>query len=513
MRIILLLFALIAIGSSCNPISERKQPIPTLYQLSQMDLKLDGKQLADVYCGNCHLKPEPEVLDKATWENNVLPDMRRRMGLYLEEDFGVPLPEDLGVPDGVYAKIPLIKKKDWDKLKEYYLQEAPSELPPNERTTNVKAKVAWLEANEIEMPRSYSNITTLVLVDKSGLVWLGDSEKGLFQIDLKNKPIILDSISTPLFPVYLVGNGEGLSLLAMNKIYSNQDSAGVLEHYAEKNSWSKIRLNEGLIRPVHVSFGHLNMDSIEDYVISHFGNHIGKLSVYLSKNNKLEEMVINSNPGSKKTVLLDFDSDGDLDVFGIFSKATGGVYYWENLGKGEFKERELLKFHPSFGITDFAIKDINQDGLIDIVLLNGANSNLSPEPKNYQGIRVFLNKGALEFEEEWFFPLHFGTSLFVEDFDLDGDLDIVVSSSYNSLNQEMHSEIVFFENDQKEVEFKPYTIQTFKDKNITSLAVGDIDSDGDLDVIAGLFEAPKSSNKLNNYWTPILLIKNNILNK
>ncbi|MFC3417312.1 hypothetical protein [Algoriphagus hitonicola] len=51
--------AVVFMSFGCTPISERKQPMPSLQQLASMDLKLDGPKLAEVYCGNCHLKPEP----------------------------------------------------------------------------------------------------------------------------------------------------------------------------------------------------------------------------------------------------------------------------------------------------------------------------------------------------------------------------------------------------------------------------------------------------------------------
>ena len=48
--------------SACGQIAERKQPPPSLYQLSQSDLDLSGEQLARGYCASCHVMPEPEVL-------------------------------------------------------------------------------------------------------------------------------------------------------------------------------------------------------------------------------------------------------------------------------------------------------------------------------------------------------------------------------------------------------------------------------------------------------------------
>ena len=117
--------------SACGQIAERKQPPPSLYQLSQSDLDLSGEQLARGYCASCHVMPEPEVLDRTTWEK-VLPDMRKRMGLYLEEDFGTSLPEDEGVPDGIYSKIPFITREKWEKLQSYYLENAPDMPLPQE---------------------------------------------------------------------------------------------------------------------------------------------------------------------------------------------------------------------------------------------------------------------------------------------------------------------------------------------------------------------------------------------
>ncbi|MFD3000170.1 hypothetical protein ACFS7Z_07345 [Pontibacter toksunensis] len=44
-------------------------------------LHLTGQQLAQACCRTCHAFPEPELLDKKTWQQGVLPQMALRLGL------------------------------------------------------------------------------------------------------------------------------------------------------------------------------------------------------------------------------------------------------------------------------------------------------------------------------------------------------------------------------------------------------------------------------------------------
>lgn len=138
----------LAFTLACNPISERKQPPLSLEQLAASDLNLNGERLAEAYCGSCHLKPEPEILDRITWQSRVLPDMRKRMGLYVEEDFGTELPEDSGVPPGIYSKAQLIKREDWIKIQEYYLGNAPEKPLPQAEKVSPKAGIPGFKVDE-----------------------------------------------------------------------------------------------------------------------------------------------------------------------------------------------------------------------------------------------------------------------------------------------------------------------------------------------------------------------------
>ena len=174
-RSIVLLF--VVVYWACEPISERKQPVPSLYQLSQMDLNLDGEKLAELYCGNCHLMPDPSILDKKTWEESVLPDMRMRMGLYLEEDIGITLPKDRGVPPGIYSDIPLIQKDNWEKLRDYYLSHAPDfPLPQNEKVAP-EMGISGFEEIIPAFDFVYPDLTTMIHVDSSSRIWLGHRSK------------------------------------------------------------------------------------------------------------------------------------------------------------------------------------------------------------------------------------------------------------------------------------------------------------------------------------------------
>ncbi len=497
---------------SCGQISERKQPAPSLYQLSQSDLNLSGEQLANGYCAACHLKPEPEVLDRHTWETSVLPDMRRRIGLYLEEDFGQPLSEDIGVPDGIYSKTPLISQENWAKILVYYLENAPKQPLPqsNKQTPNSGIPGFQLEVPEFPMVRA--DLTTMLKVHpQTGNIWLGHRFRSLYILDSKNGFKQLDSLPTPVAPVEMKWQDDGsFQLLSMGLMDPANDSLGVLANYSRRQgSWIVQPILEKLPRSVHVEFADWNEDGKEDHLICDFGNHLGKLSLYLSDSTGFEEKILKKDPGARRSIAVDFDQDGDMDIVALMTQAREAILLFENQGSGKFRERTLLAFQPAFGSSDFRYHDMTGDGHPDLILVNGDNADLSQTLKNFHGVRIFENDGSGGFEQTWFYPMHGASGLEVGDFDHDGKADLVGISFFPDKNQRPKQDLIYFRQTSSG-HFDPFVLENSPDFHLLTISKGDLDLDGDVDIIVGtfafdqLYQAPKQT------WKPFIVLRNTL---
>ncbi len=184
-------------------------------------------------------------------------------------------------------------------------------------------------------------------------------------------------------------------------------------------------------------------------------------------------------PG-KEIQLVDLDGDKDLDILlaGILAK----VYL--NNGKGVFQDSTSALFSPSKIHADsFAVGDVDGDGDPDILFA------WSTAP-----LRLFLNDGKGKFSEapSSNLPAHKGriNDLALADFDGNGSLDILAATGGSYPEQK----VLLFTNDGKG-RFTDRTAELPGGADVTKcLAVGDIDGDGAPDAVIGNFH------KRNRLW-------------
>jgi hypothetical protein len=114
---------------------------------------------------------------------------------------------------------------------------------------------------------------------------------------------------------------------------------------------------------------------------------------------------------------------------------------------------------------------------------------------------MFRNLGNLQFEEVFFLEHHGAFKARANDFDQDGDLDIAAISYFPDYENRPEESFVYYDN-QGGFNFQASTFETQPSGKWLTMETGDIDQDGDLDIILGttLYMTEEVPSRLRTTW-------------
>ena len=463
----------------------------------------DGELLAKNYCASCHVFPDASLLDKKTWVKHILPIMGKNLGIAFYN--GQPY-QDVhvakGQPNEVLQSGP-VSLEDWNKIVAYYQSAAPDTMPGLERppvvpyTKQFLAKAALLQNG---FPA-----TTYVKIDE-GNKWVYaanafDSTISIYDAGLKRlcesyiKGVVVDMN----FDSGLVKAGRRTgSYTNIGYINPNDGRTGTANTFAidaKAHFTVTGKIADKLPRPVQVTPCDLDKDDKTDYLVCGFGNKAGEFYWMRNKGDgSFEKKLLWALPGAIKAYIKDVNNDGLPDIMVLFAQAQEGIYLFTNKGNGEFLKQDLLHFPPVYGSCYFELDDFNHDGYEDILYCCGDNADYSSAVlKNYHGIYIFTNDGHYNFKQSYFFPMYGCYKAVVRDFNKDGLLDIAAISFFPDKKKHPQESFVYLQN-KAAFAYTPYAIPQFGAGNWLTMDAGDVDGDGDEDIVIGNLDMPEVRN-------------------
>ncbi|MBT32447.1 MAG: hypothetical protein CMO01_22515, partial [Thalassobius sp.] len=377
------------------------------------------------------------------------------------------------------------------------------------------------QAVEASLPNAQPFITLTHFDTLSNQFYFGNaSSKSLHVFDVEDG--VKESIKLTGSPSHISISDNGIFALTMGEVMPHNKQIGTLTYIPKNESGGfgepEILLDD-LQRPVHASIGDLDADGKEDIVISAFGNYKGELAWYSNvQSNEREKHVLRALPGAIKTVLSDFNQDGLMDILALMAQGDEGFFLYINQRNGKFVEKNLMRFPPTYGSTYFDWVDFDGDGLEDIIYVNGDNGDYMPIVKNFHGIRLYLNKGNMDFEEAFFIEHHGVFKAKAEDFDMDGDLDLAAISYFPDYEGRPEESFVYYEN-KGSFQFEASTFENQPSGKWLTMETGDLDGDGDKDIMLGsaMFMVADAQKKIMNNWrrhpVPLMILKNTLKDK
>ncbi len=461
---------------------------------------LEGSVLAVKHCGSCHAFVPPAMLPRDIWKNDVLPSMGHRLGIYRGEHQPDSL-FDAGEVGriirraNIYPEIPLIALEDWEKIVAYFLDQAPENIPPPVRKEPIKIGLKHFKVN----PSSFSHRPPLssmirILPNDQGIVF-GDGKKDMSNLTFLDRDLN-QQFNTKLktTPIHYREDSDTVYLATVGKSLYPHDApdGNILKLFRQSKNEpyrSAKVLVQDLQRPVHVSYGDLTGDGLEDIVVCEYGNLTGKLSWFRNMGgNAYEKDTLKLAPGAIKTELTDLDNDGKTDVLALMAQGDEGFFLFRNLGNGKFEEIRLLSFLPLNGSQYFELHDFNEDGYQDILYVCGDNADQTPILKDYHGIYIYENDGNNNFKESFFYQLNGAYKAMANDYDLDGDLDVAAISFFPDYVSCPEESFVFLENTGNE-KYESYSFEDASRGRWIVMDAADMDGDGDVDIALGSFVA------------------------
>lgn len=237
----------------------------------------------------------------------------------------------------------------------------------------------------------------------------------------------------------------------------------------------------GMTCGVGVDLADFNADGHLDLGVA---DHCQGIFLYLGDGGKTWRLAQSVMRGSKNGFddlqFADLDGDGHLDLAAIGS-FRGGIATFRGDGKGRFKAWKVVEQGlPDAGYgSDIELVELNGDGVLD-VLVAYAGGALRPPPMELRRNFVWLSEGPLRWRPATAGLLEDGRTWGVTAGDVNGDgrPDVALGRSLG------HPLMVFLQDEQGGFEPALEGLPEPNTSRFYGVALGDLDADGDLDLIA-----------------------------
>lgn len=437
----------------------------------------EGEVLAKQYCASCHLLPSPDLLPQNVWKYSTLPYMAIMMGVSKEID-------QLEKPLSDYAVMrpasPLISDEDWDKIKAYYLDRSPKKLDyPAYAPLPEKKGIFAIEDLPVAIPNgTIPNFTAVRIDAQAHTIIAGDqSNRVIWTLDSQGKP--MKTLMNQNALTHVDGSlGHYRYTFIGTTTQANPDVVGSMDDWTQKN------VLKGLNRPIEVIAQNVDGEKGDELISCEFGFKDGGLSVWKQDASKTwQRHVLTVQTGATHVIVKDINTDGLPDLIALFAQGDERIIMYTNKGNLQFEEKVLMRFPSIYGTSSFDLGDIDGDGDLDVVCTAGDNADFSTILKPYHGIYVYTNTGNFTFVKTKFIAQNGATKVMLADFDGDADLDMVSIALFPDVEKRAAEGFIYVENTGKSLDLFSLPIQHLGRWSV--MDVGDVDGDGDLDIVLG----------------------------